>query len=102
MKLFNAIAAAAVIGTSFIAPNPAEARNGWVLIGESNRGLKHEKLDSYAQGRYENVQVADSGGSYPKTIDCLKWSFTFNSDGTGWSPVLPGTIGEASTEHWCR
>ena len=103
MKFFNAIAAAAVIGTSFIAPNPAEARNGWVLIGESNRGrLMHEKLDSFAQGRYANVQVADIGGSYPKTIDCLKWSFTFRSDGTGWRPVLPGTMGEASAERWCR
>ena len=102
MKLFNAIAAATVIGTSLITATPAEARNGWVLIANGvKNGLHHEKLDSYAQGRYANVQVADNGGSYPKTIDCLKWSYTFRSDGTGWSPVLPGTVGEASAEHWC-
>ena len=102
MKLITAIASAAVIGASFLVPNPVEARNGWVLIGEGGEGLKHEKLDSYAQGRYANVQVADNGGSYPKTIDCLKWSYTFDSDGTGWSPILPGTMGEASAERWCR
>ena len=49
MKLFNAIAAAAVIGTSFISPNPAEARNGWVIVGENNGELYHEKFESYAQ-----------------------------------------------------
>jgi len=32
MKLFSAISTAAVIGTSFIAPKPAEARNGWVYV----------------------------------------------------------------------
>ena len=35
MKLFNAIAAAAVIGASFIAAHPAEARNGLVRVGEN-------------------------------------------------------------------
>ena len=33
MKLSAFVAAAAVIGASFIAPNPAEARNGWVKVG---------------------------------------------------------------------
>ena len=37
MKFF-AIANATVIGASFIAPNPAEARDGWILIGESKSG----------------------------------------------------------------
>ena len=104
MKLFTSIAAAAaVIGASFIAAHPAEARNGWVLIAESAKGrLLHEKLDSYAQNRYANVRVANNGGSYPKTIDCVRWNVTFESDGTGWSPILPGTVGEASAEYWCR
>ena len=30
MKLFKTIAAAAVIGTSLVTINPAEARNGWL------------------------------------------------------------------------
>ena len=103
MKLFKAIAAAAVIGASLISATPAEARNGWVLIAESTKGrLLHEKLDSYAQNRYANVRVANNGGSYPKTIDCVRWNVTFESDGTGWSPILPGTVGEASAEYWCR
>ena len=107
MKLFNAIAAAAVIGTSCIVAMPAEsyerAPNGWVHIATATDGdMLHEKLDTYAQGRrYANVQVADAGGSYPKTIDCVKWARTFRSDGTGWKPVLPGTIGDASARYWC-
>ena len=102
MKHSAFLAAAVVIGGSFLIPVPAEARNGWVLIGEGDSGLKHEKLESYAQNRYANVRVASNGGSYPKTIDCVRWLYTFNNDGTGWSPVLPGTLGEASANFWCR
>ncbi len=106
MKLFSSIAAAAVIGASFIAPNPLEAQaapNGWVLIGEDKKGeLYHEKLDSYAQNRYANVQVATKPGQLPKTIDCLNWTYTFKNDGTGWKDIYPGTIGDSSARHWCR
>ena len=102
MKLFNAIAAAAVIGTSFIAATPAEARNGWVIIGEAKGELYHEKLDSYAQNRYVNVQVATKPGQLAKTIDCLNWTYTFNNDGTGWKDIYPGTLGDSSAKHWCR
>ena len=38
MKLFSAIAAAAVIGGSFIAASPAEAGNGWIHAGTSVKG----------------------------------------------------------------
>lgn len=58
MKLFHAIAAAAVIGASFFTANPAEARNGWVYVGTDVDGDAHyAKVDSYA-GKYVNLQVA--------------------------------------------
>ena len=40
MKLFNAIAAAAVIGTSFIAANPANAGNG-NFCAPSSAGMEY-------------------------------------------------------------
>ena len=39
MKLFTAIASAAVIGASFLVPNSAEAQrapNGWIYVGKTN------------------------------------------------------------------
>ena len=102
MKLLNAIAAAAVIGASFIAPNPAEARNGWVIIGENNGELHHEKFESYAQNRFANVQVATKPGQRPKTIDCINLTYTFKNDGTGWRDIYPGTLGDSSAKRWCR
>ena len=42
MKLLNAIAAAAVIGTSLIAASPVEARNGWFFAATGDRtGISH-------------------------------------------------------------
>ena len=38
MKLFNAIAAAAVISASFFNAAPAEAGNGWIHAGTSVKG----------------------------------------------------------------
>ena len=45
MKLFNAIAAAAVIGTSFIAATPAEARQEYLAkngLGSKNFYQRYE------------------------------------------------------------
>ena len=107
MKLFNAITTIAVIGAAFTTISPAQsyerAPNGWVHIATSSKGnMMHEKLESYAQNRYVNVLVADTGGSYPKTIDCVKWMKTFDNDGGGWNPILPGTVGDASAKYWCN
>ena len=58
MKLFNAFAAAAVIGTSFIA-TPAEARNGWVYVASSDKGAFYAKPDRRS-GQYVHLSVKDS------------------------------------------
>ena len=107
MKLFNAIAAAVLMGTSLTSTNPAKsyqrAPNGWVHIATATDGsMKHEKLDSFAQNRYANVQVASNRGAFPKTIDCVQWTHTFSDNGGGWSPVLPGTVGHSSAKYWCN
>ena len=55
MKLFNAIATAAVIGGSVLIPNPAEARNGWVTAG-SYTGTNGQSV-------YVYVKPVDRSGS---------------------------------------
>ena len=58
MKLFNVIAAAAVIGTSFIAPNPAEAQptsaDYWASAYKSR--YLHRIHASCAKGREYNAK----------------------------------------------
>ena len=104
MKLFSAIAAAAVIAASFVTANAAEARNGWIYIGTDVDGDAHyAKVDSYA-GKYVNLQTAVQPRMqpYPITIDCHKWVSTFRSDGGGWKPIYPGTMGDAKARTFCR
>ena len=67
MKLFNAIAAAAVIGTSFIAATPAEAGCYPALAASKmetmlHAGLSHKEafLYSWDQGLIENNQIYKS------------------------------------------
>ena len=64
MKLFNTIAAAAVIGASFIAPNPAEAV-------ECYPPLASEIIDQVMQG----------GGSAKEAIDVAVSEGFINSQG---------------------
>ena len=60
MRLFNAIATAAVVGTSFIAANPAEARTCITLYnGGNNVGLHSVYSDRGAQ---KTVVVSVNGG----------------------------------------
>lgn len=105
MNSIPAIATAAVISTfSFIAPSAGQARNGWVYVGRDVDGDAHyAKVDSYA-GKYVNLQIAVQPRMkpYPMTIDCQKWSKTFRSDGGGWSPIYPGTMGAASARAFCH
>ena len=103
INFFNVIAAAAVIGASFVTARPSEARNGWVYVGTDIDGDAHyAKVDSYA-GKYVNLQVAVQlrMNPYPMTIDYKKWSKTFQSNGGGWSPIYPGTMAATNARPFC-
>ena len=70
MKLFNTIAAAAVIGASFIAPNPAEARNGWIKGGcdyDNNCSVKILERSNYPIVNYKY----NSRNFWTKEAHCL-------------------------------
>ncbi len=101
MKLFNAIAAAAVIGASFIAANPAEARNGWVQTGSAN-GVDHYSKFDNRKGNYVSIISNDSShGMYRMTFNCRTWDYTIRSDGSGWRPIMPGSIADIKARTFC-
>ena len=105
MKLFNAIAGAAVIGTSLITANPVEARNGWVYVGKGEReGVTHYIKYRWHEGplaRFE-WRTANTASPWHDSVlaDCTSWSYkTYRSN--GWSDALPGTMGDAALEVVC-
>ena len=105
MKVFNAIAAAAVIGTSFIAANPAEARNGWVYVGKGEReGTTHYIKYRGHEGpnaRFE-WRTANTSSPWQNSVlaDCNSWSYK-EVGSNDWSDALPETMADAALEEVC-
>ena len=104
MKLFNAIAAAAVIGTSLITANPVEARNGWIFTGTGNRtGNSHYVKNLGYQGPFVKFQwkATGSGGwDIVHLADCNGWKQR-EIDSPNWEEALPGTIADGVLEAVC-
>ena len=106
MKLFNAIAAtAAVLGASFIAPNPAEARNGWVFTGTFTRDngqteSVYERLLG-CNGAVCTYQRQMSHWDSPSTnkINCQKWVHVDDNRTT--EDIFPGSYGESTAKRIC-
>ena len=105
MKLFTAIATAAVIGTSFMAANPAEARSGWIRGGcDYDNDCNYVKVLN--RSNYSAVKYKFNGKyMWTKVVHCLNWATRFvNDDGSRdpWRDVMPGSVGEAAVEVVCR
>ena len=111
MKLFNAIAAAAVIGHSFIAANPAKAREGWVYMGKGTNGgkiwIKPASSGGYRGYYYDSRLTRKSGQPSYYQVNCDNWTERFRySDGDesgylGWTPVMADSIGGEILRHLC-
>ena len=116
MKLFSSIAAAAVIGASFVAPNPVEAKNGWIEAGcaTNKPGCLYYRVLS----RSGNVVTVERKSTLPRKskalaihqqIDCSGWRIRTRvklsdsgwSDWHEWGDILPGTIYEGGAEQVC-
>jgi len=103
MKLFNAIAAAAVIGTSFVTASPTEARNWWVKVGT---GSDHGKtLYIRPIGCRDSICTAqakwnDSAAMLTREINCVTWYA--RTSGRDWRPIMPGSIADGEAEILCR
>ena len=106
MKLFNAIAAAAVIAASFVTANPAEARNGWVTAAESTDAVTThiKKVDFSGRVRkfyMNNVGPGARGVPFLAEADCSGW--TMRPSGVDqWIDVMPGSVNEESMKIICR
>ena len=107
MKLFNAIVAAAVIGTSFIAASPAAARNGWMRGGCSNDGsCNYQKVIS-TNWPYVHYKNNTPSGMWNEVADCQQWKYrethwNGKSINGPWKEAMPGSIGEMTLENVCR
>ena len=100
MKLFNAITAAAVIGTSLITATPAEARNGWVYITDYDGASNYMKY----VGRSGNIVTTQEKWSDLPRIrthkyNCSTWMRQIV--GEPWEPIYPGSVAEAKAKKVC-
>ena len=107
MKLFNAIAAAAFAGASFIAAIPAEAQrapNGWIFVGTTtDRTKSHYVKPLGSQGPFLKFQWQMTGlGAWNDThlADCRGWRYR-ELQRTNWEDALPASIGDAALQIIC-
>ena len=107
MKLFSAIAAAAVIGGSFLIPVPAEARNGWMRGGCNNAGKCNYQKVLSKNWPYVTYKNNTPSGMWTEVADCQQWRYTEThlngrSVNEKLRDVMPESIGEASLKNVCR
>jgi len=108
MKLFTAIATAAVMGTSLLTATPAEARNGWVqAICDDNTGECYYVKVISKRGSYVDYKVNTVYGLFTYTGDCNGYRKRQLSHNGGrsqgqWKDVMPNSWGEAELETACR
>ena len=115
MKLFNAIAVAAVIGTSLIATAPAESRNGWkrAYCDPDDGSCWYTRVISrnYPYVTYEYKSYDHQDKSYDhqgkKEADCQyyksRWIADYYKGGkSSWKDAMPGSIAEAILDSVCQ
>ena len=96
---------AAAIGASFIAPNPAEARNGWVKVScDENLECTYQK-NLKRSGSIVTVLTQTPDLRRQEEKNCSDWSYRYAlNDGSksSWEDIMPGSIGETMQELACR
>ena len=103
MKLFAAIATAAVIGASLIATTPAEAqsRNGWIYAGSMDGETNYIK----PLGRRGNIALmASKWSGDPIAVweyNCSAWEKRLQGGTRGWSPIYPGSVADTNARRVC-
>ena len=101
MKLSAFVAAAAVIGGSFLIPVPAEARNGWQEAGCDNYGDCLYVRKTSRSGSIAKFQTKLTGSNvYSRTGNCRTWQVSRLNGGM--KDVMPGTLIEGAMDIACR
>ena len=102
MKLFNAIAAAALLGAPFLTAAPAEAGNGWIHAGTAVDGDAIYVRPLSRNGNFVTYEETMSGssGKYKYIANCPAWQYK-SLNGTRWQDVMPNSIGAAAHRTVC-
>ena len=108
MKLLNAIAAAAVIGTSFIAANPVEAR--WVYLATNGNGDKIHIKDVSCGGPICEFDFTAGSTKYNTgmQINCNSWQRRYRNvsdtskEWFDWETMGPDSWANTAAQRVCR
>ena len=106
MKLFSAIATAAVIGGSFLITVPAEAR-GWRQMGETTNGDFFYVKDVQCAGpicEFDFQLEAKNFGKIKQQLNCNNWTLRVYLDGSWgkWYSMSPSSMQSVVGEKICR
>ena len=104
MKLFSSIAAAAVIGASFITATPAEARNGCVYMTstDTEQGVTasyYAKVTSRSGNLVSFIGRWSDLGDRNRQVNCSTWQL--RNVGAAWRDIMPRSIGETTARRVC-
>ena len=100
MKLFNAIAGAAVVSTWFVAAAPAEAGNGWIHAGTSIKGDSIYVRPLSRNGNLVTYEETLSGDKFRFIANCPAWQYK-SLNGNRWHDVMPNSIGASAHRTVC-
>ena len=101
MKLFNAIAISAFLGSSLVAATPSEAGNGWIHAATSVKGESIYVRPLSRNGNFVTYEETLSGsGKYRFIANCPAWQYK-RVGGTQWQDVMPQSIGAAAHRTVC-
>ena len=100
MKRFNAIAAATVVGASFVTAAPAEAGNGWIHAGTSVKGDSIYVRPLSRNGNFVTYEETLSGDKARFIANCPAWQYK-SFGGNAWTDVMPNSIGAAAHRTVC-
>lgn len=109
MKLFNAVAAAAVFGASFVIANPAESQSQlfkWQKAYEFTgyvRGInKRGDFAIYTRMMFNKKTRETSTLSAQANCKDLTTRYLSGGEWSDWSKALPGTAASAEVAYVCR
>lgn len=100
MKLFSAIAAAAVVAASFVAASPAEAGNGWIHAGTSVKGESIYVRPLSRNGNFVTYEETLLGNKSRYIANCPAWQYK-SLNGSQWQDVMPNSIGASAHRAVC-
>ena len=102
MKLLNTIAPAVIIGSSFVAAIPVEARNGWIQIAANAYAKQIDTTGTIRAFQWRTREDAGNAVTNNAMANCKDWSYRILLTDPVLIEALPGTAGWNMLEIACR